>query len=1136
MKPAEWERVKPLFWAALERAPGERDAFVREACGADESLRLEVESLLASHERPDSFIESPLLRASPQVSPAAFGGKRVGAYEVIREIGQGGMATVYLARDARHDRQVALKILRPELAATLGPERFLREIRLTAQLQHPHILPLHDSGEADGLLYYVMPYPEGESLRGRLRRERQLPLDEALAIAREVADALSYAHSRDVVHRDIKPENILLASGHALVADFGIARAITAAAGERLTHTGLTVGTPGYMSPEQASGDRHLDGRSDQYSLACVLYEMLAGEPPYTGPTAQAIVAKQLTEPLPHLGTVRAVPGPLEAAVTKALAKVPADRFSTVGGFAVALEQPEARARRWPVRAMIGATLSLLLLGGLVIGLLHRGNPAAGTPGLPGAPIKARRSVAVLGFKNLSGRPDEDWLSTALSEMLTTELSAGEQLRTISGEDVAHMRINLSLPDADSYGKETLARIRTNLATDDVVLGSYVPLGGGRIRLDLRLQDTQAGETLAAVSEKGSDANIDELVGRAGAALRQRLGAGELSASASAAVRASLPSSPEAARLYAEGLAKLRLFDAVGARATLKRAVAADPNYALAHSALAAAWSALLYRREAQEEAKKAMDLSANLSREERLWVEGRYRETANEWDRAVDIYSTLWRFFPDNIDYGLRLTDAQTRGGKGKDALATAETLRERPPPQRDDPRIDLAEAQAAYAVGDNRRAQQAAARASLKGEAVEAKLVVAAARILEGRALAALGEPRKAHAAYEEAQRIFAAAGDWAGVARVVNNIAILLYDQGNFAQAESMYHQALAVFPKRGNRFVLGAVLNNLGNVLKQQGDLAAARRMHGDALAIRREIADKSGVAQSLLNIGTILYREGDLAGAKQSYQESASIGREIADRTQIAIALHNLGGVLIEQGDLVGAKKTLDEVLAMRRQMGDKTGQAYTLEDLGEALAQQGDLVAARKSLEEALAIRSALGEKGNVAQSELGLASLAIEDGRPAEAEVPARQAVEEFRSEHAASAEAEAWTVLARSLLEGGPPAKADEAIAHATELAGKTQDSTVRWSVGIVSARVLVARGRPADAKASLRTILAATRKYGFVGYGLEASLALGEAEMKSGETAAGRARLVALEKDATAKGFFLIARQAHAAGSHL
>src|SRR5881398_3702740 len=249
-----------------------------------------------------------------------------GRYTIERELGRGGMATVYLTRDLKHDRPVALKVLRPELAAVLGAERFLREIRLTAQLQHPHILTLLDSGDAGGFLYYVMPFVEGESLRQRLERERQLPLDEALRLTRAIASALDFAHGRGVVHRDIKPENIMLHQGEPMVADFGIALAVSTAGRERLTETGLSLGTPAYMSPEQASADQQVDGRTDQYSLACVVYEMLAGEPPYTGPTAQAIIAKRLSEPIPHLRTVRDVPEAVERAVTKALAKAPADR------------------------------------------------------------------------------------------------------------------------------------------------------------------------------------------------------------------------------------------------------------------------------------------------------------------------------------------------------------------------------------------------------------------------------------------------------------------------------------------------------------------------------------------------------------------------------------------------------------------------------------------------------------------------------------------------------------------------------------------------------------------------------------------------------------------------------------------
>ncbi|HSM59722.1 MAG TPA: serine/threonine-protein kinase, partial [Longimicrobiales bacterium] len=263
-------------------------------------------------------------------------------YTIERELGRGGMASVYLAEDLKHHRPVAVKVLDPDLASVLGPERFLREIEIAAGLDHPHILPLYDSGEADGFLYYVMPYIEGGSLRDRLERERQLPVDEALQIAREVADALSYAHGHDVVHRDIKPENIMLAGGHARVADFGIARAINAAGGERLTHTGLAIGTPTYVSPEQAAGERDVDGRSDLYSLGCVLFEMLAGVPPFTG-TLESVVRQHLVAEPPAITSIRpAVPTPVAAAIMRALAKTPADRFSPAAQFADALRAPAA--------------------------------------------------------------------------------------------------------------------------------------------------------------------------------------------------------------------------------------------------------------------------------------------------------------------------------------------------------------------------------------------------------------------------------------------------------------------------------------------------------------------------------------------------------------------------------------------------------------------------------------------------------------------------------------------------------------------------------------------------------------------------------------------------------------------------
>ncbi len=307
-------------------------------------------------------------------------------YRIERELGAGGMATVYLAEDVKHHRRVAIKVLRPELAQAIGPERFLREIETTANLRHPHILPLYDSGEAGGFLFYVMPLVEGESLRDRLEREKQLPIDDALKIAREVADALSHAHSRGVVHRDIKPENILLESGHAVVADFGIAKAVSAAGGERLTQTGMSVGTPQYMSPEQAAGERDLDGRSDLYSLGCVLYEMLAGQPPFTGPTVESVVHQHLTAEPRAITQIRpAVPAEIAGVLQRALAKTPADRFNPVAQFSDALRRPsDARPiviERVPRRLVVGAAAALVVAL-VAVGLMLRGG-RGGEP-LPG--------------------------------------------------------------------------------------------------------------------------------------------------------------------------------------------------------------------------------------------------------------------------------------------------------------------------------------------------------------------------------------------------------------------------------------------------------------------------------------------------------------------------------------------------------------------------------------------------------------------------------------------------------------------------------------------------------------------------------------------------------------------------------
>ena len=410
-------------------------------------------------------------------------------YRIERELGRGGMATVYLAHDLRHDRPVALKVLKPALAASLGTERFLLEIRVTARLQHPHILPLLDSGvleTAPGSTspFYVMPYVEGESLRDRLARERQLPVADALRLAGDVAAALAYAHGRGVVHRDIKPENILLSNGQAMVVDFGIARAFSLAGGERLTETGLALGTPQYMSPEQVAGDRSVDARSDVYALGCVLYEMLAGEPPFTGPTAQAVAARSLVDPAPPIRKARdAVSEDVEQVIARALAKVPADRFSTAAEFGEALSRAAAAPLLPPRRSARGRRRTLaagvLVLLAAAVALLLRGGRASGI-------IAPASSIAVLPFTPSGTDTALSRLGRDLVFTLSAELDGLGGIRVVD----AHTVLARARPDEFTAASDWAAQARS-FGAGSIVQGSLVRVGPD-VRLDLALLGTDS--------------------------------------------------------------------------------------------------------------------------------------------------------------------------------------------------------------------------------------------------------------------------------------------------------------------------------------------------------------------------------------------------------------------------------------------------------------------------------------------------------------------------------------------------------------------------------------------------------------------------------------------------------------------
>lgn len=495
-------------------------------------------------------------------------------------VGEGGMALVYRAHDLRHDRAVALKVLRPDISMELGGERFLQEIRVAAQLQHPLILPLFDSGEAPATsggppyLYYVMPLVEGETLRARIQRERQLPLDDALAIVRDVAEALDHAHAHGIVHRDVKPENIFLTAGHAVVADFGIARAVTAAGGPRITSKGVAIGTPEYMSPEQASGEDQLDGRSDLYSLGCVLYEMLAGQPPFTGRTAQAIVARHLGERPPSLRVVRpTAPVTVERAIETALGKVPADRFATARGFVEALGRvtttAPARSRRWVAMLVVGA------LAGV-------GGYAVVTSGAPRG-LQPLDWVLVGDFAGPAGAEE---LTETVRDLVTVELNRSRHFRTMSDAMIREALAAAVLPETTTVGPEIAKELATRHSVRAVVTGRLTETAPGRYVAVLEAIDAASGAPIHASS---GPIVADSLTFGVGAVAQQmRTGLGErreLVATDRPLYRVTTPSYPAFVK-YRNALDLAVAGNLAASNALLHEALAIDTGFAGAWAAM----------------------------------------------------------------------------------------------------------------------------------------------------------------------------------------------------------------------------------------------------------------------------------------------------------------------------------------------------------------------------------------------------------------------------------------------------------------------------------------------------------------------------------------------------------------------
>ena len=724
-----------------------------------------------------------------------------------------------------------------------------------------------------------------------------------------------------------------------------------------------------------------------------------------------------------------------------------------------------ARTRSEPRRgvpfALLAAAAALLAGAAGALWLLRR-PPIPAPPLAPAAAASTaapRRSIAVLGFSDQTGRRDAGWIATALAEMMAESLAEAERLRVVPGEDVARMRAELFLESVDSLTAETLGRVRANLGSDLLVTGAYragTDEATGELTLDVAVRDTVSGSALSALSVGGRESDLFSLASRAAHAIRERLDA------AGGGTRRSGPVvNREAARLYAQGLERLRRFDALAARDLLERSVQADPAFPLAHSALSAAWAALGYEEKAVERARRAFELSSDLPPQRRRFVEGRYREAQRDWAGAIEAYGSLFRFASDDLEYGLRLASVQTAAGKGTDALATLDTLRRLPRPISGDPRIDLAESQAALALADYPRSRAAAVRAAAAGRVASAELLVAAARLSEARALYNLGENAAAVGAAEESQRLYLRAEDRGGVALALLQQADVLRYEGGLAEAQRRAEKALEIARSIGQQSAAAEALNRIATVLTVQGRLRQAREMSERARALYAEVGNRGREGAALNHVGVALWQEGRLAEAKRTLGECVKLFTELRDRRGISFANANLGYVLLARGELAAARSALETARRAADQIGFRSVSGFAVCGLGRLDYLRGDRSAARGQYEEALQTALQIGQRGRVAETLVALAALELDEGRPQQAAQHARDAATEFRREQARADEALAEAMLARGMLAQGQVAAAAEPIARAAGLVHASEHSPARVSVALVEALVHAAAG---------------------------------------------------------------------------